>query len=45
MFLDEMIAKREENKLIMKEKNDILLDKANRIIENRDKLRNLKEKN
>ena len=43
MFLDEMIAKREENKLIMKEKNDILLDKANRIIENRDKLRNLKE--
>ena len=43
MFLDEMIAKREENKLIMKEKNDVLLEKANRIIENRDKLRNLKE--
>ena len=43
MFLDEMIAKREENKLIIKEKNDILLEKANRIIENRDKLRNLKE--
>ena len=43
MRLDEINAKREENILIMKEKNNDLIEKAQRIIENRDKLRNIKE--
>ena len=43
MRLDEINAKREENILIMKEKNNDLFEKAQRIIENRDKLRNIKE--
>ena len=43
MRLDEINAKREENILIMKEKNLDLFEKAQSIIENRDKLRNIKE--
>lgn len=38
-----LIAKREENKLKIEEKNENLLEKANIISEHREKLRNLKE--
>ena len=38
-----IIAKREENKLLNKEKNDNLIEKANKIALNRDQLRNKKE--
>ncbi len=38
-----LIAKREENKLLIKEKNDNLIEKVNRIVLNRDQLRNKKE--
>ena len=37
-----LIAKREENKLLIKEKNDNLIEKVNRIVLNRDQLRNKK---
>ena len=43
MFLDEMIAKREENKLKAEERTDEIMEKANIILDHRDKLRNLKE--
>ena len=39
-----IIEKREENKLLIKEKNDNLIEKANKITLNRDKISNKKEK-
>lgn len=43
MHADEINAKKEENKLKIEEKADILFEKANLIAEHRDRLRNQKE--
>ena len=43
MHLDEIKSKKEENKLRMQERADELVNKAQIIQENRDRLRNIKE--
>ena len=43
MLIDEINSKKEENKLRMQERADELVNKAQRIQENRDRLRNMKE--